>query len=74
MNRVIGKTGELTAGTAPATRQRGYATVVIKSLPADICDSCGEYRLSEEMRDRLVALTESAANKGAEVVVLRWVA
>lgn len=74
MNCVICKTGELSPGTATVTLQRGDTTVVIKDVPADICDNCGEYYLCDEMTDRVMALAESAVEKGAEVEVLRWAA
>lgn len=74
MNCVIRKTGELSAGTATVTLQRGDTTVVIKDVPADICDNCGEYYLTDEMTDRVMALAESAVKKGTEIEVLRWAA
>ena len=74
MNCVICKTGQLSAGTANVTLQRGETTVVIKNVPADVCDNCGEYYLSEEMAARVLELGESAVKKGVEVEVLRWAA
>lgn len=74
MNCVICKTGETSAGTATVTLQRGATTVVIKEVPADVCDDCGEYYLSAEMTDGVLAIAEAAASKGVEVEVLRWAA
>jgi YgiT-type zinc finger domain-containing protein len=74
MNCVICKTGQISAGTATITLQRGETTVVIKNVPADVCDNCGEYYLSEEMTERVLELGESAVKKGVEVEVLRWAA
>lgn len=74
MNCVICKTGQISGGTATITLQRGETTVVIKSVPADVCDNCGEYYLSEEMTERVMELGESAVKKGVEVEVLRWAA
>ena len=74
MNCVICKTGQLSAGTATITLQRGKTTVVIKNVPADVCDNCGEYYLSEEMTELVLELGESAVKKGVEVEVLRWAA
>ena len=68
MSCVICKTGQLVGGTATITLQRGETTVVIKNVPADVCDNCGEYYLSEEMTERVMELGESA------VEVLRWAA
>ena len=74
MNCVICKTGQISAGTATITLQRDETTVVIKNVPADVCDNCGEYYLSEEMTERVMELGESAVKKGVEVEVLRWAA
>ena len=74
MNCVICKTGQISGGTATITLQRGETTVVIKNVPADVCDNCGEYYLSEEMTERVMELGESAVKKGVEVEVLRWAA
>ena len=74
MNCVICKNGQLSAGTATITLQRGETTVVIKNVPADVCDNCGEYYLSEEMTELVLELGESAVKKGVEVEVLRWAA
>lgn len=74
MNCVICKTGRLMPGTATVTLQRGETTVVIKDVPAQVCDNCGEYYLSDEMSEQVLAMAEAAASKGAEVEILRWAA
>jgi len=74
MNCVICKTGQTSPGTATVTLQRGETTVVIKNVPAEVCDNCGEYYLSEEMAERVLELGESAVKKGVEVEVMRWAA
>lgn len=74
MNCVICKTGELNHGEATVTLQRGDTMVIIKGVPAEICDNCGEYYLSEEMTQRVLELAEMAVHKGAEVEILRWAA
>ncbi len=73
-NCVICKTGTLQPGTATVTLERGQTMVVIKGVPADVCDNCGEYYLSAEMTGQVLALAESAVRKGAEVEILRWAA
>jgi YgiT-type zinc finger domain-containing protein len=74
MNCVICKTGQLADGRTTVTFQRGETTVVIKDVPAQVCDNCGEYYLSEEMSRQVLAMAESAVSKGAEVEILRWAA
>lgn len=74
MNCVICKTGHLAGGRTTVTFQRGETTIVIKDVPAQVCDNCGEYYLSEEMSKQVLAMAEAAVSKGAEVEILRWAA
>ncbi len=74
MQCVICKQGKTRHGKATVTLERDTATIVIKEVPADICDSCGEYYLSEEMTDRVMAMAEDAVAHGAEIEVRRFAA
>ncbi len=74
MKCTICRHGETNAGKATVTLQRGGTTVVIKDVPADICENCGEYYLSESITKRTLAMAEDAARKGAEVEILRFAA
>ena len=74
MTCVICKLGETASGLTRVVLQRGETTVVIKDVPADICDNCGEYYLSEEITGRVLALAEQAVAQGAEIEVLRFAA
>jgi len=74
MNCVICKTGEIHPGHATVTLNRNDAVVVIKQTPAEVCDNCGEYYLSEAATESVLALAEDALHKGAEIEVLRWAA
>jgi len=68
----ICKTGKLSEGRTTVTLQRGETTVVIKDVPAQVCDNCGEYYLSEEMTGQVLGMAEAVVSKGAEVEILRW--
>lgn len=74
MQCVICKQGETRPGTATVTLERGSTTVLIKGVPADVCENCGEYYLSDEMTDRVLAMAEQAVAHGAEIEVLRFAA
>ena len=74
MKCVICKTGHLSPGRTTVTLQRGETTVVIKNVPAELCDNCGEYYLSEDMTERILTMAEEAAKHGVEVEILRWAA
>jgi len=35
-------------------------TLVIKKVPADICENCGEYYLNDEISRKVLAMAEEA--------------
>jgi len=70
----ICRTGQTATGTVTVTLQRGATTVVIKEVPAEVCDNCGEYFLSEAITRDVLARAEAAVSKGAEVEILRYAA
>ena len=46
---------------------------VFKEVPAEICDNCGEYYLSEETAERIQHLAREARARGSEIEVARFV-
>ncbi|MBV8775050.1 MAG: type II toxin-antitoxin system MqsA family antitoxin [Deltaproteobacteria bacterium] len=74
MKCVICKHGETAPGKATVTLQRGECTLIFKNVPADICDNCAEYYLSETVTGRLLQQAEAAIQTGAELEILRFAA
>jgi YgiT-type zinc finger domain-containing protein len=74
MKCVICKHGETAPGEATVTADRGACTVVIKNVPADVCQNCGEYYLSEEATQRVADMADQAERSGTEVEVRRYAA
>lgn len=74
MNCAICKQGETWPGTATVVLERGQTTVVIKDVPADICENGGEYYLTEELTKKVKAMVEEAVQDNVEVEVLRFAA
>jgi YgiT-type zinc finger domain-containing protein len=74
MNCAMCKHGQTAPGLVTVTLQRGGTTVVVKDVPADICDNCGEYYLSEAMTSKVMSVAEDAAAKNAEVEIIRFAA
>jgi YgiT-type zinc finger domain-containing protein len=70
----ICKHGEFTPGFTTITLRRGEATIILKEVPADVCDNCEEYHLSEEVARKVYAVADSAVRSGAEVEILRFAA
>ena len=74
MKCVICRHGETTPGTAAVTLTRDAMTLVLKGVPAQVCDNCGEEYVDEETTDRILALAEEAAEAGVQVDVREYVA
>jgi len=74
MTCLICRRGEARAGSATVTVQRGRCTVVFKDVPADVCENCGEYYLSEEVNREIQHRAEMALSNGAEVEIQAFAA
>ncbi len=71
---VVCKHGETRPGFATVTLQRGETTVILKQVPAEVCDNCGEYYLSSEVTAKVMDRAEAAVKNGAEVEILKFAA
>jgi YgiT-type zinc finger domain-containing protein len=74
MNCVICKQGQTKAGLVTVTLEREGAIVVFKRVPAEVCENCGEYYLSDEVTGELLEQAEEAITSGAEVEIRRYAA
>lgn len=70
----ICKMGKTKAGQVTVTLQREGCTVIIKDVPAQVCDNCGEYYLSAELTQAVLQRAEDAVKIGAEVEIIRFAA
>ena len=74
MKCVICKMGHTHPGTATVTLQRDNSVVVIRDVPAEICEDCGEYYLSESVAKRVYADADATVQRHVEVEILRYAA
>ena len=74
MKCTICKTGHTHPGTTTVTLQRDNTVVVIRDVPAEICENCGENYLSESTARRVYADAEKTANRHVEVEIQRYAA
>ncbi len=70
----ICRQGETSPGSVTVHLQRGETTVIFKQVPAEVCENCGEYYLSQLVTEKLLARAEEAVKSGAEVEILRFAA
>jgi len=74
MKCVICKQGETAAGQVTVALERGATTVIVKGVPAEVCENCGEYYLDESVTGAVLQLGEQAVIQGAEVEIVRYAA
>ena len=74
MKCVICRQGQTSNGLTTVTLDRGHTTVVIKDVPAQICENCGEYYLNEQVTEKIHNLAEQAFQHGVEIEVLSYAA
>ena len=49
MTCVLCKNGTTRRGTVTVTLERGKTVVVVRDVPADVCENCGEYYLDSSV-------------------------
>jgi len=74
MKCLICKIGETDEGRVTVTLQRDESIIIIKNVPANICQNCGEYYLTEEVTDIVLKKAEKAVENKPEVEILQYAA
>ncbi len=74
MKCVICKHGNTRAGTATVTLTRESLTLVVRGVPAQVCENCGEEFVDEHTSAQLLATAEEAAKEGVQVDVRQFTA
>lgn len=69
MKCVICKHGETRPGKTTVTLENRGATLVVKGVPARICDNCGEAYVDEEITRQLLNTAQEALRAGVQVDV-----
>jgi len=66
--------GRTHPGTTTVTLEKSGTTLVIKNVPAEICDNCGESYMNEEVTGRLLNEARQAVEAGIELSVRSFAA
>ena len=74
MKCVLCRQGDTSPGNVTVTLERGRTVIVIKDVPANVCNNCGEFYLSENITREVLQMAEASAEKGVEVEVVRFAA
>lgn len=65
------KNGETKPGEVTVILERGASIVLIKKVPAEICNNCGNYYLSDSTTDLVMKQGEKAISSGAELEIVQ---
>lgn len=74
MNCPVCKIGEMKVGETTVLLERGASIIIIKDVPAFICENCGEKYYDSDVTRQVMQRAEQAVQKGAELEVMRLVA
>ena len=74
MTCTVCKSGETSEGYTTVTLTRNNSVIIIRDVPAEVCNNCGEYYLSDSIAEKIYDLADQAVKKGVEIEILRWVA
>lgn len=72
MKCVVCKHGNTQPGRMTAMLERNNTTIVVKQVPADVCNNCGEEYLSQEISAQLLRQAEEAVKAGIQVDVREY--
>ncbi len=74
MNCVICRNGNTKPGYVSVTLEKEGSTIIFREVPADVCENCGEYYLSEEITGLLLERANKAVNNGALIEIQKFAA
>lgn len=72
MECVVCKHGTTYKGHVTVKLERGGAIILLKNVPADVCENCGHFYLDEHTATVVLKEAENAINHGAELEVMRY--
>ena len=72
MRCVFCKHSRTQPGLTTIALDRDNCIVLLKGVPADICENCGEYYLSETTTGIVLEYSEVVAVRGTEVEIMRY--
>jgi len=74
MKCVVCKKGETRPGFTTVTLERNGAALVVRKVPAQVCDNCAEAYVSAEVTRSLLQSAREALRAGVEVDIREFVA
>ncbi len=70
----ICKNGKTIEGYTTLIFKKGPSTIVIKNVPANVCDNCDEAYLSEKVSRKAMNMADMGVNRGVEIEIVNFAA
>jgi YgiT-type zinc finger domain-containing protein len=74
MNCAICRNGEMRPGKATVTLERDGTTLIVRGVPAEVCENCGEKYVEDSTAAKLLETAEEAARAGAHLDIREFAA
>ena len=74
MTCVTCKTGIYQNGFTNVILTKGDSIIIIKQVPAEVCNQCGDYILSSDTSIQIQKMAKEAFENGSEVEIRRFAA
>jgi YgiT-type zinc finger domain-containing protein len=74
MTCLICKTGIYKPGKVTVKLERDSAIVLIKEVPAEVCDTCSNYLLDQQTTRAVLNLAKKSFDNGTELEVIKLLA
>lgn len=73
MKCIVCKQGETRPEPVSEFLERDGHSVIVRNVPAEVCQNCGEVYLGADVVARLFEIAEEAIGRGEEVVVQQYI-
>lgn len=74
MKCVVCKHGETHPGRTTVTLERNGGALVVRNVPAEVCENCGEAYVSAEVTRSLLASASETLRAGVEIDIREFAA
>lgn len=72
MKCVICKSGDVSKNRTTLTFEKNGTTMILKNVPCEKCEQCGEVYLGQETTKEVMALVEKLSQSGGEVSIYKF--
>ena len=72
MKCIVCHHGDTIPGTTTVTFDRVGSTIVVRGVPAEVCENCSEAHVAEDVTEAILSFVGDARRAGAEVLIREY--